>query len=108
MASMTAISSSALVCVIFPLLTQRGYPNCLVHVFGCFNPQYPGTVTGIDDIDAALQAATTGLPRTWFHSITNVGYTKADATHPDTAGHTTLYKAIYNKIAAVHGLRTVA
>lgn len=87
---------------------RAAYPNCLVHVFGCFNPQYPGTVTGIDDIDAALQAATTGLPRTWFHRINDVGFTKADATHPDTAGHTTLYKAIYNKIAAVHGLRTVA
>lgn len=87
---------------------RAAYPNCLVHVFGCFNPQYPGTVTGIDDIDAALQAATTGLPRTWFHRINDVGFTKADATHADTAGHTTLYKAIYNKIAAVHGLHAVS
>lgn len=82
-------------------------PDCLVHVFGCFNPSYPAALTGGAVMDAALQTASSGLPRTWFHSISDIGYTKADSTHPDTAGHTTLYKAIYNKIATVHGLHLV-
>lgn len=83
-------------------------PNVLVHVVGCFNPSYPATLTGLDAMDAALQAATVGQPRTWFHSIKDIGFTKSDATHPAASGHVTLYKAIYNKIAAVHGLHMVA
>jgi hypothetical protein len=86
---------------------RAAMPNCLVHVFGCFNPSYPGALTGGAAMDAALQAGVSGLSRTWFHSLSDIGFTKADSTHPDTAGHTTLYKAIYNKIASTHGLRTV-
>jgi len=88
---------------------RAAYPNCLVHVCGIFDVSAPsGWGAGFESVNNAIIAGASGLPRVWTHNLKGISYTKADSTHPDTAGHTTLYKAIYNKIAAVHGLHTVA
>lgn len=79
-------------------------PSCLIHVFNPPNASAPSLPTGYAGLSSAIQAACAGKPRVWFHDISDVAFTKWDGVHPDVAGHTTLYKAIYNKIAATHGL----
>ena len=102
-----ALIQSTLPTKLNELLTA--HPNCLVHVCGIWDVSAPsGWGAGFESVNNAIIAGATGIPRVWTHNLKGISYTKADATHPDTAGHTTLYKAIYNKVAAVHGLRTVA
>lgn len=88
---------------------RQALPYCLIHIFGPFDINAP---TAMDVNAAARQAnirdAAEWRDRCWYHSLEGVSFTKADATHPDQAGHVTLGKAIYNKIAAVHGLHTVS
>lgn len=84
------------------------YPNCLIHIFNPMNASAPSLPLGYAGLSTAIQNACAGKPRVWFHDISTVSFTKWDGVHPDAAGHVTLYKAIYNKIAAVHNLHTVA
>ena len=83
-------------------------PNCLIHIFNPPNASAPTILSAYTSLSTAIQNACDGKPRVWFHDISAVPFTKWDGTHPDAAGHVTLYKAIYNKIAAIHGLHTVA
>lgn len=84
-------------------------PNCLVHVFGPYDVNAPGAPqTGFAGLQTALSNACAGKAKVWFHSLEGIAYTKSDATHPDTAGYATLHPVMYNKIAAIHGLHTVA
>ena len=83
-------------------------PDCLIHICGPINASAPSIPTGYAGLNTAIQNACAGKPRVWFHDISDISFTKWDGTHPDAAGHVALYKAIYNKIAAVHGLHTVA
>lgn len=81
--------------------------GCLTHIFSPINASAPGLPAGYAGLSTAIQAACAGKPRVWFHDISDVTFTKFDGVHPNPAGHVTLYKAIYNKIAATHGLHLV-
>lgn len=84
------------------------YPGCLINVFNPPNTSAPTVPSNYTSLSAAMEAACSGKRNVKFHDISSVSFTKWDGTHPDAAGHVTLYKAIYNKIAAAYGLHTVA
>lgn len=87
---------------------RKALPDCLIHVFGPFDIAAPSAmVTSSVLRNNEIERATAWVSNCWFHSLEGVSFTKADGTHPNQAGHVTLGKAIYNKIAAVHGLHTV-
>lgn len=83
-------------------------PGCLINVFNPPNVSAPTVPSSYSSLSAAIEAACSGKRNVKFHDISTVSFTKWDGTHPDAAGHVTLYKAIYNKIAAAYGLHTVA
>lgn len=87
---------------------RAAHPDIIIHMFNPPNVSAPTVPSYYQSISDIIEAACVGKYRVYFHDISDVSFTKVDGVHPDAAGHTVLYKAIYNKIADTHGLHTVS